>query len=164
TPFDLVQDVLRLLLAEKVSIRNLPVILEAIAEGRSALSSPEQIAEYVRQRIGFQFVSKLRNPEGRLPLIQLSPDWETLFREHEAERENGAVDVALSPTDFNKLAGAVRDKIAAAVSRGAFPAIVTSARRRRFLSAVLSAKGIRNMVISYDEIDPSEKPAILGVA
>ncbi len=164
TPFDLVQAVLRLLLAEKVSIRNLPVILEAIAEGRSALSSPEQIAEYVRQRIGFQFVSKLRNQEGRLPLIQLSPEWETLFREHEAERDNGAVDVALSPTDFNKLAGAVRDKIAAAVSRGAFPAIVTSARRRRFLSAVLSAKGIRNMVISYDEIDPSEKPAILGVA
>ncbi len=164
TPFDLVQAVLRLLLAERVSIRNLPVILEAIAEGRSALSSPEQIAEYVRQRIGFQFVSKLRNEEGRLPLIQLSPDWETLFREHEAERENGAVDVALSPNDFNKLASAVRDKIAAAVSRGAFPAIVTSARRRRFLSAVLSAKGIRNMVISYDEIDPAEKPAILGVA
>ncbi|MEE2690763.1 MAG: flagellar biosynthesis protein FlhA [Pseudomonadota bacterium] len=164
TPFDLVQAVLRLLLAERVSIRNLPVILEAIAEGRTALSSPEQIAEYVRQRIGFQFISKLRNQEGRLPLIQLSPDWETLFREHEAERENGSVDVALSPNDFNRLASAVREKIAAAVSRGAFPAIVTSARRRRFLSAVLSAKGIRNMVISYDEIDPSEKPAILGVA
>lgn len=164
TPFDLVQAVLRLLLAERVSIRNLPVILEAISEGRSALTSPEQIAEYVRQRIGFQFISKLRNQEGRLPLIQLSPEWEALFREHEGERENGLADVALSPADFNRLAASVRDKIAAAVSRGAFPAIVTSARRRRFLSAVLSAKGIRNMVISYDEIDPSEKPAILGVA
>ena len=164
TPFDLVQAVLRLLLAERVSIRNLPVILEAIAEGRTALTSPEQIAEYVRQRIGFQFVAKLRGPDGRLPLIQLSPDWEALFREHETDRENGASDIALSPGDFNRLAAAVREKISASVARGAFPAIVTSAKRRRFLSAVLSAKGIRNSVISYDEIDPAEKPAILAVA
>jgi flagellar biosynthesis protein FlhA len=164
TPLDLVQAVLRLLLQERVSIRNLPVILEAISEGRSALSSPEQIAEYVRQRIGFQFVSKLRDKDGRLPLIQLSTEWENLFRENETERENGVTDVVLSPNDFNKLASAVREKIAAAVSRGVFPAIVTSVKRRRFLSAVLSAKGIRNSVISYDEIDPSEKPSILAVA
>lgn len=164
TPLDLVQAVLRLLLQERVSIRNLPVILEAISEGRSALTSPEQIAEYVRQRIGFQFVSKLRDKEGRLPLIQLSTDWETLFRANEAERENGVTDVVLSPNDFNRLAAAVREKIAASVARGIFPAIVTNVKRRRFLSAVLSAKGIRNAVISYDEIDPSEKPSILAVA
>lgn len=164
TPFDLIQAVLRLLLQERVSIRNLPVILEAIYEGRSALNSPEQIAEYVRQRIGFQFVSKLRNSEGRLPLIQLGPEWEALFQEHETERENGVADVALAPADFNRLAGAVKDKIAAAVTKGSFPAVVTSARRRRFLSTVLGAKGVRNAVISYEEIDPSEKPAILGVA
>lgn len=164
TPLDLVQAVLRLLLQERISIRNLPVILEAISEGRSALNSPEQIAEYVRQRIGFQFVSKLRDKDGRLPLIQLSPEWETLFRENETERENGVTDVVLSPSDFNRLASAIRDKVASAVSRGVFPAIVTSVKRRRFLSAVLCAKGIRNAVISYDEIDPSEKPSILAVA
>ena len=106
----------------------------------------------------------MRNSEGRLPLIQLAPEWEELFRTHESEREGGVSDIALSPADFNRLATAVREKIAAAVARGSFPAIVTSARRRRFLSAVLSAKGVRNAVISYDEIDPSEKPAILGVA
>jgi flagellar biosynthesis protein FlhA len=164
TPFDLIQAVLRLLLTEKVSIRNLPVILEAIAEGRTALTSPEQIAEYVRQRIGFQFVAKLRNEEGRLPLIQISPDWEKVFKEHETEREGGVVDVALSPADFNKLAAAVKEKVSQAVAKGAYPAIVTTAKRRRFLSSVLGAKGVRNTVISYDEIDPSEKPAILGVA
>ncbi|MBI1366958.1 MAG: flagellar biosynthesis protein FlhA [Alphaproteobacteria bacterium] len=164
TPFDLVQAVLRLLLQERISIRNLPVILEAISEGRSAYSSPEQIAEYVRQRIGYQFVSKLRNSDGRLPLIQLAPDWEQLFKEHESEREGGVTDIALSPADFNRLAQSVREKVAAAISKGSFPAIVTSARRRRFLSAVLSAKGIRNAVISYDEIEPTEKPVILGVA
>ncbi|MEM8935844.1 MAG: FHIPEP family type III secretion protein, partial [Pseudomonadota bacterium] len=164
TPHDLVQSVLRLLLQEQISIRNLPVILEGIAEARSAFTAPEQIAEYVRQRIGYQFVAKLRDEGGRLPLIQLGPEWEQLFTEHETEKENGVADVALAPADFNRLASSVREKISSAVSEGAFPAIVTSARRRRFLSAVLSAKGVRNSVISYDEIDPSEQPSILGVA
>jgi flagellar biosynthesis protein FlhA len=164
TPFDLVQSVLRLLLEERISIRNLPVILEAIAEGRTALTSPEQIAEYVRQRIGFQLMSKLRNQDGHIPLIQLSPEWEELFSDSEIEQKSGASDIALSPSDFNRLASAIREKISAAVTGGSFPAVVTSAKRRRFLTTVLSAKGIRNPVISYEEIDPSERPAILGVA
>lgn len=164
TPSDLIQAVLRLLLEERVSIRNLPVILEVIAEGRTVLSSPEQISEYVRQRIGFQFVSKMRDAGGSLPLIQLAPEWEALFSENEYEQSNGITDISLAPTDFNRLAGAVRDAVSTAVSKGSFPAIVTHAKRRRFLSTVLSAKGIRNAVISYEEIDPSEKPAILGVA
>ena len=164
TPYDLVQAVLRLLLEERISIRNLPVILEAIAEGRSALSSPEQITEYVRQRIGFQFTSKLRGDNGYLPLIQLGPDWEELFQQQEVEQTNGLTDIALSPEDFNKLSTSIREKIANAIGGGIFPAIVTSAKRRRFLTTVLTAKGIRNPVISYEEIDPSEKPSILGVA
>ena len=164
TPHDLIQSVFRLLLDERVSIRNLPVILEAIAEGRTALSSPEQIAEYVRQRIGFQFISKLRAGDGSLPLIQLGPEWEEVFTQNEREQGNGTSDIALPPSEFNRLAGAVRDKIAKAVSGGVFPAIVTSAKRRRFLTTVLSAKGIRNAVIAYEEIDPSERPSILGVA
>lgn len=163
-PHDLVQAVLRLLLEERVSIRNLPVILEAIAEGRTALTSPEQIAEYVRQRIGFQFISKLRDVEGKLPLIQLGTEWEELFTENERDQGNGATDIALPPSEFNRLATAIRDTIAKAVAGGVFPAIVTSAKRRRFLTTVLAAKGISNAVISYEEIDPSEKPAILGVA
>ncbi len=164
TPFDLVQAVLRLLLEERVSIRNLPVVLEALSEGRTALSSPEQIAEYVRQRISFQFISKLRDDDGHLPLIQLAPEWEELFSEHEIEHNNGVNDIALPPSEFNRLAAAIREKVANAISGGVFPAIITSAKRRRFLTTVLSAKGIRNDVIAYEEIDPSERPSIVGVA
>jgi flagellar biosynthesis protein FlhA len=43
--------VLRLLLDERVSIRNLPLILEAVAEARQ-LGTPEAICEHVRQRLG----------------------------------------------------------------------------------------------------------------
>ncbi|MBY0423293.1 MAG: FHIPEP family type III secretion protein, partial [Parvularculaceae bacterium] len=97
-------------------------------------------------------------------LIQISPEWEKVFKDHETERENGVLDVALSPVEFNRLAASVKEKVGQAVAKGSYPAIVTTAKRRRFLSAVLGAKGVRNSVISYDEIDPAEKPAILGVA
>ncbi|MEL7115621.1 MAG: flagellar biosynthesis protein FlhA, partial [Pseudomonadota bacterium] len=68
-PVDLLLSVLRLLLDERVSIRNLPIILEAIAEARGALATPEAICEHVRARLGFQIVSQLRREDGTLPLL-----------------------------------------------------------------------------------------------
>ena len=77
-PVDLLLTVLRLLLEERVSIRNLPLILEAIAEARG-LGTPEAICEHVRQRLGFQLVAELKRPDGTIPLIQLAPEWEKTF-------------------------------------------------------------------------------------
>ena len=160
---DLLQTVLRLLLEERVSIRNLPLILEAVAEVKSSLETAEQIAEFVRQRISYQFVYKLRDESGKLPIVQLAPEWEQLFSEHEV---GGGVqaDIALPPDEFNRLANSIQEKLNSSASRGTYAAIATSTRRRRFLRHVLSAKGIRNPVISYEEISPSERPAIVGVA
>ncbi len=163
-PLELLQSVLRALLEERVSIRNLPVILETVAEVKGTLSSTEQIAEYVRQRLSYQFVHKLRDDKGKLPLVQLGPEWEQLFSEHERVGEGGQADIALPPQEFNRLASSIQDKLNTAASRGVYAAIASSARRRRFLKTVLSAKGIRNPVISYEEIASNEQPAIVGVA
>ncbi len=163
-PLEILQSVLRLLLEERVSIRNLPVILETLAEVKNSLSSVEQMAEYVRQRLSYQFVHKLRDDSGKLPLVQVGPEWEQIFAEHEQAGSNGQSDVALPPQEFNRLAAAIQDKLNTAASRGVYAAIASTARRRRFLKTVLSAKGIRNPVISYEEIAPSEQPAIIGVA
>ena len=161
---DQLQSVLKLLLDERVSIRNLPLILEAISEISGATGVPEAIAEHVRHRLGFQIISDVREADGTLPLIQLGPAWEELFQEHQIENASGAIDVALPPSEFNRLAGSVAEKISTAASAGRFPAIVTTTRRRRFLHNVLSAKGIRNPVFSFDEIGTQVKPAMLGVA
>jgi flagellar biosynthesis protein FlhA len=160
---DLLQQVVRLLLEERVSVRNLPLILEAIAEARPIFNAPEPIAEHVRRRLGFQLVAEVAEPDGAVPLIQLSPDWEDLFMRHETKDDNG-VDVALPPSEFNRLAAAVAEKIARASAEGRYPAVVTSARRRRFVRTVLSAKGVRNPVLSFEEIGSRVKPAILGMA
>jgi flagellar biosynthesis protein FlhA len=162
-PLDLLQPVLRLLLEEQVSIRNLPLILEAVAEGR-ALGGAEAVAEHVRRRLGFQLVAELREGDGALPLIQLGPDWETLFQTHETDAEGGVSDVALPPADFNRLAQSVGAKVAEAAQKGRRAVIATSTRRRRFVRTVLKAKGLNNPVLSYEEIGSDAKPALVGVA
>jgi flagellar biosynthesis protein FlhA len=118
----------------------------------------------VRQRLGFQLVAGLREADGALPLIQLAPEWEEVFQRFQLPPGSGVVDVALPPAEFNRLANSVVEKLNAPAVQGRFPAIVTSTKRRRFLHTVLSANGIRNPVLSFEEIGTSVRPAVLGLA
>ncbi len=163
-PIETLQNVLRLLLEERVSIRNLPMILESIAEGQSLVKGSEAIAEHVRHKLGFQIISEFKEADGTLPLIQLAPDWETLFESYSTDIASGVTDVALPPGEFNRLAASIAEKIGKISESGRYPAIVTSTRRRRFIQTVLSAKGIKNPVFSYEEVGVRSKPTILGTA
>lgn len=154
--------VLRLLLEERVSIRNLPLILEAVAEYRVSGANAEAVCEHVRRKLGFQLVAELRRDDGTVPLIQLAPEWEERFTEYQLESERGT-DIALPPTEFNRLSSGISEKLAKVGESGVFPALVTSARRRRYLKTVLSAKGIPNAVLSYDEIGTDARPALVGM-
>ncbi len=162
-PMDLLLSVLRLLLEERVSIRNLPLILESISQARGAQATAETICEHVRQRLGFQLIAEMKRPDGTLPLVQLAPEWEQRFAAHQLDGDFGHQEVALPPEDFNRLANAVADKLAKAGESGIYPAVVTSRRRRRFLRTVLSAKGIMNPVFSFEEIGGDAKPALVGL-
>ena len=160
-PVDLLLSVLRLLLEERVSIRNLPLILESIAESRS-FGSPEAIGEHVRQRLGFQIVADLKREDGTIPLIQLAPDWEKTFATFQIEGDRGQRDVALPPEQFNRLANALADRLNRAAETGVYPALVTSSLRRRFLRTVMAAKGLSASVLSYEEIGMDARPAMVG--
>ena len=162
-PVDVLMTVLRLLLEERVSIRNLPLILEAIAEARPVYAVPEAICEHVRQRLGFQLVAELRRDDGTLPLVQLAPEWEETFTTYQIDGERGGQDIALPPDMFTRLANGVAEKLARAGENGIYPAVVTSTRRRRFLRTVLSAKGIGNPVFSFDEIGTEARPSLVGL-
>jgi flagellar biosynthesis protein FlhA len=160
-PLDLLHAVLRLLLDERVSIRNLPLILEAVAESRQ-LGTPEAICEHVRQRLGFQIVAELKRPDGTVPLIQLAPDWEKAFATYQIDGDRGLRDIALPPELFSRLANGLTDKVNRAAETGVYPALVTSVARRRFLRTVVQAKGLHMPVLSYEEIGTDARPALLG--
>jgi flagellar biosynthesis protein FlhA len=143
-------------------IRNLPLILEAVAEARG-LGAPEAICEHVRQRLGFQLVAELKREDGTIPLIQLAPEWEKIFQQHQTETDRGLRDVALPPDQFGKLANALADRLNRSSENGISPALVTSSLRRRFLRTVLGAKGLTAPVLSYEEIGIDARPALVGV-
>lgn len=162
-PVDLLLTVLRLLLDERVSIRNLPAILEAIAEMRPGPAGAEAICEHVRQRLGFQLIAEIKRDDGTLPLVQLAPEWEETFTTYQIGGDTGPQDIALPPEAFNRLASGIAERIAKAGEKGVYPALVTSTRRRRFLRTVMTAKGLANPVFSFEEIGTDARPALVGL-
>lgn len=161
-PMDLLLQVLRLLLDERVSIRNLPLILEAISEARG-LGQPELICEHVRQRLGFQLVAELKRDDGTIPLIQLAPEWEKTFAQYQIDGERASQNIALPPEQFSRLANGLAERFNRAAENGTSPALVTSTQRRRFLRTVLAAKGLAASVLSYEEIGLEARPAMVGM-
>lgn len=162
-PIDILHSVLRLLLEERVSIRNMPLILEAVAEARIITTQAESICEHVRQRMGFQLVAELKREDGTIPLVQLAPEWEETFQTYQIETNGGGLDIALPPELFNKLADGVSERLSETAEQGLFPAVVTSTRRRRFLRTILRTRGITNPVLSFEEIGLEARPALVGM-
>ena len=77
-----IQRVLQILLAERVSIRDLATILEGIADALVVhAQSGRRIAEHVRARLARQICAQYTTPAGYLPLIALSAKWEQNFAE-----------------------------------------------------------------------------------
>ncbi len=161
-PIDTLHAVLRLLLDERVSIRNMALILESVAEARLTTTQPEGICELVRQRLGFQLVAEMKREDGSIPLIQLAPEWEDTFASYQIDGPAAGQDVALPPNLFNKLADGVVDSVAQSADHGLFPAVVTSTRRRRLLRSIMQARGVSNPVLSFEEIGLEARPALVG--
>ncbi len=84
------QAVLRLLLAERVSIRNLHLILEVIAEIAPHVRRAEQVVEHVRMRMAQQICGDLAEG-GVLKVLRLGNRWDLAF--HESLRRDAKGDV-----------------------------------------------------------------------
>lgn len=162
-PIEIAQAVLKLLLDEQVSIRNLPVILEAIGEARVYTVQAEGICEHVRQRLGFQIIGGLKREDGTIPLVQLSPEWEDLFLRHQINQDRVPAEVALPPEDFGRLVKGLTKTLREVEDRGLNAALVTSMLRRRFLRTVVQSQGFSIPVLSFEEIGTEARPSLVGV-
>ena len=76
-----IQRVLQSLLAERVSVRDLPAILEGIAEACGQTRNVTAITEHVRARLARQICDANTNAAGHIPIVTLSPEWESVFAE-----------------------------------------------------------------------------------
>ncbi|MEM9234328.1 MAG: FHIPEP family type III secretion protein, partial [Pseudomonadota bacterium] len=158
------QWVMRGLLSEKISVRNIPLILESIVEHQGRCGNIEDLVEAVRRSMSFQFLEGYRGHDGSLPLVQLSPKWDELLKERLAPQGDSNLPSNLTADEFKKLGDEVQEALNKAALSGHYAAVAVSSQRRRFVRDVLRSRGINNPVIAFEEIVPGSKPAMLAVA
>ena len=148
-----VQRVLQLLLAERVSIRDLSTILEGIADALAFSRNPAVIVEHVRARLSRQICAQYTTPAGYLPLIALSAKWEQAF--HESIIGQGEdKSLAMQPSRLSEFITLVRERFEDAAREGEAPVLVTSAAVRPFVRGIVERFRSQTSVLSQAEIHP----------
>src|SRR5690242_8860821 len=122
-----IQRVLQLLLAERVSIRDLPTILEGIADAITFTANPATLVEHVRTRLSRQICAQYTTPAGYLPLIALSARWEQAFAESIVGQGDDRT-LAMQPSRLTEFITCVRERFEEGARQAAAPALLTTAR------------------------------------
>ncbi len=155
---ELLLAVLRGMLEERLSIRNLVLITDAVHEARNA-ATPEAVYELVRRRLRGQITEQFSTADGHLDILQLHPQWEAEITR--AESEAGRTGSAPVPQLQQRLAEAVR-KALAALAAGTEPVLAVPDHRRRLIRMMLGSSGVSVPVLGLDEIDPAAKVRLAG--
>lgn len=156
-----IQRVLQLLLAERVSIRDLGTILEAVAEVAGAMRDPRMIVEHIRTRLARQICSQYTGPTSQLALITLSPSWEEAFATS-LVGEGEIKHLAMQPSRLHDFVIALRDRFEEAAKLGELPVLVTSNAIRPYVRMVVERFRPQTAVIAQGEIHPSARLRTVG--
>jgi len=141
---------LKALLAERVSIRDLPTILEGIHEACAGQGRPiPGILAVVRTRLARQLCDSHAGADGLLRLISMSPEWETSF----AESLVGPADdrqLAMAPSRLGEFMRRFREVFDAHAHES--PVLLTSAAIRAPVRAVVERIRPATSVLAQTEI------------
>jgi flagellar biosynthesis protein FlhA len=148
-----IQRVLQILLAERVSIRDLATILEGIADGLGTTRNPAILAEHVRARLARQLCAQHTSPAGHLPIIALTAKWEQAFAESIVGQGDDR-SLAMQPSRLTEFINLVREKFEQAARDGEAPVLVTSPGIRPFVRGIVERFRAQTSVMAQSEIHP----------
>jgi len=151
-----IQRVLQSLLAERISIRDLPLIIEAIGEALGTSQNPVVITEHVRARLARQISNAHTSEAGYIPIVTLSPEWEQAF----AEALVGQGDerqLAMAPSKLQEFIGRLREVFEQQAMRGELPVLVTSPAIRPYVRSIVERFRASTVVLSQNEIYPKAR-------
>jgi len=155
------QRVLQNLLAERVSVRDLPTILEGVSEACGYTRNVTSITEHVRARLARQISNDQMNAEGFIPMITLSAQWEQAFAEA-IIGEGEDRQLAMAPTRLQEFIGAVRQTFERHAMMGESPVLLTSPPVRPFVRSIVERFRPSTVVVSQNEIHAKAKIKTLG--
>lgn len=155
------QRVLQNLLAERISIRDLPAILEGVAEATGYTQNIIQITEHVRSRLSRQISAANSTSNGSVPLVTLSPEWEQSFAESLIGQGEDR-QLAMAPSQLQDFIGAVRVLFDEIAQQGESPVLLTSPLVRPYVRSIIERFRPSTVVMSQNEIHPKAKIRTLG--
>jgi flagellar biosynthesis protein FlhA len=156
-----VQRVLQNLLAERVSIRDLPTILEGVSEAAAFTRNLTLITEHVRARLARQLSDAAANGVGIVPLVTLSPEWEQAFAES-IVGQGDERQLAMAPSRLQQFIASIRSTFEKQAMQGETPVLLVSPGIRPFVRSVVERFRPITVVMSQNEIHPKAKIKTLG--
>jgi flagellar biosynthesis protein FlhA len=157
-----VQRVLQALLAERISIRDLPTILEGIQEACAGQNrTVNAIAAHVRTRLARQISDAHTGPSGYIPIVTLTPEWEVAFLDAltgpPEERQ-----LAMVPSKLTEFMQRFRSAFDTAAQQGEAPVLLTSSPIRFHVRAIVERIRPATPVLAQTEIYPRARIRTLG--
>jgi flagellar biosynthesis protein FlhA len=155
------QRVLQNLLTERISIRDLPTILEGVAEACGHTRNVTMITEHVRARLARQISDNNTGPQGFIPLITLSPEWEQAFAEA-LVGQGEEKQLSMPPSQLQDFITRTRQTFERFAMQGETPVLLTSPMVRPYVRSIIERFRPVTVVMSQAEIHPKAKIKTMG--
>ncbi|MCU9593076.1 flagellar biosynthesis protein FlhA [Caldibacillus thermolactis] len=157
-----VQKVLAKLLKERVSIRNLPVIFETLADFCKLTTDPDVLTEYVRQALAKQITNQYKQDDNTLQVLTLSGKVEKLIADHIQKTEHGNY-LALDPQITQNILESMQKHIEQVQMTNQSPIILCSPAIRMYVRDLTERFFSHVPILSYNELDANIEVQSVGV-
>ncbi|WP_117169693.1 flagellar biosynthesis protein FlhA [Paraliobacillus sediminis] len=157
-----VQKVLAKLLREHVSIRNLPIIFETLADFGKMTNDTDLLGEYARQALSAQITKQYVQDEQGLKVITVAGEVEQMISDHIQQTEHGSY-LSLDPDSQQRIIRSVTEKIENISLQEETPIILCSPTIRMYMKQLLDRFFPHVVVLSYNELEPNLDVKSVGV-
>jgi len=156
-----VHRVLRMLLRERVPIKDMPTILEALSDASALTRDPVMLTEHVRSALARHITEQHREADGKLYVVVVDPRVERAILDRVRTTEAGAV-AAPDPHFVQRLATEAGRMLEDSAALGREAVILCSPRVRPFLRSLLERPLPRSAVLSHNDIADDAQIEVVG--
>lgn len=160
-PLQKLTEILRRLVQEQVSIKDLRTILEALSEWAQTEKDTVLLTEYVRSSLKRYISYKYSQGQSILSVYLLDPEIEDMVRGAIKQTSAGSY-LALDPDSVQLILHAMRNTIQTTPAGGQPPVLLTAIDVRRFVRKLIEGEFPELAVVSYQEIVPEIRIQPLG--
>ncbi|WP_416433678.1 flagellar biosynthesis protein FlhA [Priestia megaterium] len=157
-----IQRVLAKLLKESVSIRNLPIIFEVLADYGKMTSDTDLLTEYVRQGLARQITSQYTVQEGLLRVLTLSGKVEKTMAEAVQQTEHGNY-LSLDPNVSQAIVESIAKQTETLSFQEQSPIVLCSPAVRMYVRQITERYFSHMAVLSYNELEANVEVQSVGV-